>query len=57
MARSLFQAIRTVMAMPPDQQHLASIYFYDGDDESIITFTDINEIVSERTFRLRDESR
>jgi hypothetical protein len=38
------------MAMPPDQQHLASIYFYDGDDETIITFTDIKEIAEQADF-------
>jgi len=46
----LFQAIRTVMAMPPDQQHLASIYFYD-DDATIITFTDIKEIAERADFQ------
>jgi hypothetical protein len=46
----LFQAICTVMAMPPDQQHLASIYFYDGDDETIITFTDNKEIAERADF-------
>jgi hypothetical protein len=45
-----FQVICTVMAMPPDQQHLASIYFYDGDDETIITFTDIKEIAERADF-------
>jgi hypothetical protein len=38
------------MAIPPDQQHLASIYFYDGDDETIITFTDIKEIAEQADF-------
>jgi len=46
----LFRAIRTVMAMPPDEQHLASIYFYDGDDETTITFTDIKEIAERADF-------
>ena len=43
----LFQAVRMVMAMPPEQQYVSSIYLYDGDDESIITFTDI-KVIAER---------
>src|SRR5215470_14323161 len=50
MARSPFQAVRMVMAMPPEQQYVASIYLYDGDDESIITFTDIKEIAERADF-------
>jgi len=46
-----------VMAMPPEQQYVASIYLYDGDDESIITFTDIKEIAERADFPLGDESR
>ena len=46
----LFQAVRMVMAMPPDQQQLASVYFYDGGGEIEITFTDIKEIAERADF-------
>jgi hypothetical protein len=46
----LFQAVRMVMAMPPDQQYLASIYLYDSDGECMITFTDIKEIAERADF-------
>jgi len=52
MARSPLSGYAHGHGYAADQQHLASIYFYD-DDATIITFTDIKEIAERADFPSR----